>query len=137
MIQYTKNKDFTKEQIQSLFSAVKWESGQYPNRLYKALQHSSCVITAWDGQQLVGLIRALDDGEMTAFVHYLLIHPNYQGLGIGKHLVEMIKETYQDYFYIKLMVPLQKNVDFYKKCGFSLLPDGSYMQIHKNDWQDD
>lgn len=137
MIQYTKNKDFTKEQIQSLFSAVKWESGQYPNRLYKALQHSSCVITAWDGQQLVGLIRALDDGEMTAFVHYLLIHPNYQGFGIGKHLVEMIKETYQDYFYIKLMVPLQKNVDFYKKCGFSLLPDGSYMQIHKNDWQDD
>lgn len=136
MIQYTKNKDFTKEQIQSLFSAVKWESGQYPNRLYKALQHSSCVITAWDGQQLVGLIRALDDGEMTAFVHYLLIHPNYQGFGIGKHLVEMIKETYQDYFYIKLMVPLQKNVDFYKKCGFSLLPDGSYMQIHKNDWQD-
>lgn len=46
MIQYTKNKDFTKEQIQSLFTAVKWESGQYPNRLYKALQHSSCVITA-------------------------------------------------------------------------------------------
>lgn len=137
MIQYTKNKDFTKEQIQYLFTAVKWESGQYPNRLYKALQHSSCVITAWDGQQLVGLIRALDDGEMTAFVHYLLIHPNYQGFGIGKHLVEMIKETYQDYFYIKLMVPLQKNVDFYKKCGFSLLPDGSYMQIHKNDWQDD
>lgn len=136
MIQYTKNKDFTKEQIQCLFTAVKWESGQYPNRLYKALQHSSCVITAWDGQQLVGLIRALDDGEMTAFVHYLLIHPNYQGFGIGKHLVEMIKETYQDYFYIKLMVPLQKNVDFYKKCGFSLLPDGSYMQIHKNDWQD-
>lgn len=137
MIQYTKNKDFTKEQIQSLFTAVTWESGQYPNRLYKALQQSSCVITAWDGQQLVGLIRALDDGEMTAFVHYLLIHPNYQGLGIGKHLVEMIKETYQDYFYIKLMVPLQKNVDFYKKCGFSLLSDGSYMQIHNIDWQDD
>lgn len=137
MIQYTKNKDFTKEQIQSLFTAVTWESGQYPNRLYKALQYSSCVITAWDGQQLVGLIRALDDGEMTAFVHYLLIHPNYQGLGIGNHLVEMIKETYQDYFYIKLMVPLQKNVDFYKKCGFSLLPDGSYMQIHNIDWQDD
>ncbi len=30
--------------------------------------------------QLVGLIRALDDGEMVAFLHYLLVHPDYQGM---------------------------------------------------------
>ncbi len=66
MIQYTEEKRFTQEQVQELFLSVGWVSGQYPQRLYKALMHSSTVLTAWDGDRLVGLIRALDDSEMLA-----------------------------------------------------------------------
>lgn len=36
-IEYTTDKKFTKEDIQELFLSVGWVSGQYPNRLYKAL----------------------------------------------------------------------------------------------------
>ena len=54
-IAYTEEKKFTMEQVQELFRSVGWVSGEYPQRLYKALMHSSRVTTAWDGARLVGL----------------------------------------------------------------------------------
>ena len=57
MIKYTEEKKFTQEQVQKLFLSVGWTSGNYPKRLYKALMNSSTVLTAWDEEELVGLIR--------------------------------------------------------------------------------
>ena len=74
-IEFTEQKKFTQEQVQELFLSVGWISGQYPVRLYKALMGSSTVITAWDGGRLVGLVSALDDGELTAYIHYVLVNP--------------------------------------------------------------
>ena len=36
-IQYTEKKIFTAEQVEELFLSVKWISGKYPDRLYRAL----------------------------------------------------------------------------------------------------
>ena len=91
-IVYTEEKRFTKEQVQKLFLSVGWVSGEYPERLYKALMHSSTVITAWDAERLVGLVRLLDDTEMTAYMHYVLVDPQYHGQGIAGHMIEMVKE---------------------------------------------
>ena len=63
-ITYTEEKKFTQDEVQRLFLSVGWVSGQYPSRLYKALMHSSTVITAWDGNRLVGLVQVLDDSEL-------------------------------------------------------------------------
>lgn len=52
-IQYTEEKIFTAEQVEELFLSVKWISGKYPDRLYRALLNSSTVITAWDNKRLV------------------------------------------------------------------------------------
>ena len=106
MVEYTEEKRFTQEQVQELFLSVGWVSGQYPQRLYKALMHSSTVLTAWDGERLVGLIRALDDSEMLAQIHYVLVHPDYQGQGIAGQLVERIKEKYKNFLYIEGMPAL-------------------------------
>ena len=64
MITFTEEKKFTKEQVQQLFLSVNWMSGNYPERLYKALMNSSTVLTAWENDSLVGLIRVLDDTEI-------------------------------------------------------------------------
>ena len=37
------------------------KSGEYPQKLYKALMNSQTVLTVWDDARLVGLIRVLDD----------------------------------------------------------------------------
>lgn len=126
---YTEEKRFTQEQVQQLFLSVGWISGQYPSRLYKALMNSSTVITAWEGNQLAGLIRLLDDSEMVAYIHYVLVSPDYQGQGIAGHMLEIVKSKYKDYLYIEIMPEESKNAVFYQKYGFQLMEHGVAMQI--------
>ena len=128
-IEYKETKDFTEKEVEQLFLSVHWLSGRYPNRLIKALKGSSLVITAWDGDKLVGLLRGIDDGEMVAFLHYLLVHPAYQGMGIATHLLDRAKEKYQSFLYLNIMPDESRNVSFYERHGFSLLADGAAMQI--------
>ncbi len=128
-IEYTTEKKFTKEEIQELFLSVGWVSGQYPNRLYKALMGSSTVLSAWNGENLAGLVRVIDDSELVAFIHYVLVNPKYQGNGIAGKMIEMIKEKYRDFLYIEVMPDESKNATFYEKYGFKIMADGVPMQI--------
>lgn len=129
MLKFTEDKIFTQEQVQELFLSVGWISGQYPERLYQALMHSSTVLTAWDDDQLVGLIRVLDDTSMLAQIHYVLVHPDHQGQGIAGKMLELIKEKYKDFFYLEVMPEESKNAVFYEKHGFHVMEDGVAMQI--------
>ena len=129
MLRYTEEKKFTQEQVQQLFLSVGWISGQYPERLYKALMYSSTVLTVWDADNLVGLARVLDDTEMLAQIHYVLVHPDYQGQGIAGKMIEQIKEKYKNFFYIEGMPEDKNNVPFYEKHGFSVMENGAAIQI--------
>jgi ribosomal protein S18 acetylase RimI-like enzyme len=126
---YTEEKKFTQSQVQELFLSVGWVSGQYSGRLYKALQNSSTVLTAWDQNQLIGLIRVLDDSEMMAYIHYVLVHPEYQGHQIASTMITRIKEKYKDYLYIEIMPEESKNAIFYQRFGFHTMEDGVAMQF--------
>ena len=112
-----------------LFLSVNWISGNYPERLYKALMHSSTVLTVWDDEKLVGITRVLDDTEMLAQVHYVIVHPDYQGKGIAGQMIEYIKEKYKNFLYIEGMPEDKKNVPFYVKHGFSVMENGAAIQI--------
>ena len=68
-IEYTEEKKFTKEQTQRLFRSVGWISGEYPERLHKALMGSSTVFSACHDDRLVGLVRVLDDTELEGVRH--------------------------------------------------------------------
>jgi ribosomal protein S18 acetylase RimI-like enzyme len=129
VIEYTEEKKFNVTQVQELFLSVGWISGQYPTRLHKALMNSSTVISAWDGDRLVGLVRVLDDSELVAYMHYVLVHPDYHGQRIAGHMVELVKEKYKDYLYIELMPEERRNAAFYEKHGFQIMQDGVAMQL--------
>lgn len=134
LIEYTEARDFTQRQVEQLFLSVGWVSGQYPVQLYSALQQSSYVLTAWHGHRLVGLIRGIDDGGMTAFIHYLLVDPAYQHQGIASRLIEGTKAHYRDFLYINVMPEESGNVPFYEHHGFSVMPDGVAMQKSNPDF---
>lgn len=129
MLKYTEEKIFTMEQVEQLFLSVNWISGKFPERLYKALMNSSTVYTVWDDDRLVGLTRVLDDTEMLAQIHYVLVHPDYQGEGIAGKMMEHIKEKYKDFLYIEGMPEDKNNVPFYEKHGFSVMKNGAAIQI--------
>ncbi|MCD8089896.1 MAG: GNAT family N-acetyltransferase [Clostridiales bacterium] len=128
-IKYTADNIFTQEQVQELFLSVGWVSGRFPKRLYKALMNSDTVITAWSGERLVGLVRVIDDSEMVAYMHYVLVNPEFQGRGIAGTMVGLVKEKYKDYLYIEIMPEESKNAAFYEKHGFKTMTDGVAMQI--------
>ncbi|WEV72262.1 GNAT family N-acetyltransferase [Bifidobacterium sp. ESL0790] len=130
-IRFTDDKCFTQDQAERLFLSVGWVSAKYPEQLYKALMGSSTVFSAWDGDRLVGLARVLDDTSMMAYMHYVLVDPEYQGRGIAGHMVEMVKRRYADYFYIEVMPEESKNASFYEQHGFKIMQDGVAMQICK------
>ena len=81
------------------------------------MKNYKSVFTAWDGEKLVGLVSAMDNGVLTAYVHYLLVDPDYQKHGIGRKLMEMIKERYADYKKICLIAESDA-IKFYETCGF-------------------
>ncbi|WP_019538722.1 GNAT family N-acetyltransferase [Proteiniphilum acetatigenes] len=118
-IQYKTTKNFSENELKDLFLSVNWSSGNYPDKLVIAMENSSSVFTAWDGERLVGLINVLDDGIMTAYVHYLLINPEFQGKGIGKSLVNYVKDKYKDYLRI-VLIAYEKETPFYKNMGFEI-----------------
>lgn len=106
-----------------------WVPGQYLARLYKALMHSSTVVTAWDGDRLVGLVRLIDDSELVAYMHYVLVDPIYHGRGIASTMIGIVKEKYKNYLYIEIMLGESKNASFYEWHGFQVMPDGIAMQL--------
>ena len=120
--------DFTPGQLQDLFLSVEWSSGHFPDKLAVAMRNFKTVYSAWDGDKLIGMICAMDDGVMNAYVHYLLVRPEYQGKGVGQQLVERMKAQYKDYLRI-VVVAYNNEVGFYEHCGFSRATDASPMFI--------
>ena len=120
--------EFTEEQLKKLFLSVEWSSGHFPDKLVVAMRNFKTVYSAWCGDELVGMICAMDDGIMNAYVHYLLVNPAFHGRKIGRTLVEMVKEKYKDYLRIAV-IAYDDELYFYENCGFVKSKDASPMFI--------
>ena len=127
-IEYRETHDFSEKELERLFLSVEWSSGHFPDKLVVAMQNFSTVYSAWDGNKLIGMICAMDDGIMNAYVHYLLVDPDYHGKTIGRTLVDMIKKKYKDYLRIAV-IAYDVELAFYENCGFTKSKDTSPMHI--------
>lgn len=129
---YKRDHGYSAEDVKELFLSVDWLSGQYPERLKKALDNCETVITAWTSGKLIGLINVIDDGELNAYVHYLCINPKYQRIGIGRELLKQIKEKYREYLYIIVIAENEKLIEYYKQNGFEHI-DRRYVLAVQNE----
>lgn len=128
-IEYKFVKKFTEEQLEQLFRSVNWVSANYADRLVKAMENSDTVVSAWSDGELIGLVNALDDGVLTAYIHYLLVDPRYQGNGIASEMIGMLKEKYKDYLYLILIAENKEVVRFYEKMNFQSAEGATPMEI--------
>lgn len=91
-------------------------------RLELMLQHGNVLITAWDGDKLVGVSRALTDFAFCCYLSDLAVDEAYQRQGIGKRLID---ETHRvagpDTTLILLAAPAAK--DYYPHIGMERFTD--------------
>lgn len=74
------------------------------------------------------IMKVLKNGQIGQ-LYYVLVNPDYQGMGIAGKMIEYIKEKYKDFMYIEGMLEDKNNVPFYQKHGFSLMENGAAIQI--------
>jgi len=116
-IQFREGGELPLESVLSLYRANEWSSAEKPELLHKALLASHSLVTAWDGDKLVGLGNAISDGHLVVYYPHLLVLPEYQGCGIGTRLMEILRARYAG-FHQHMLVADGRALDFYRKCGF-------------------
>ena len=77
--------------LRALHEMAPWARGRSRAQLRTLLRHSDIFLTAWDGDALIGCARVLTDFTVRALICDVIVHPVYQGRGIGRLLVEAIE----------------------------------------------
>lgn len=116
-------------QIVALYKANKWSAAEKPHELKNALLNSHSLISAWDKERLIGIGNAISDGYLVVYYPHLLVHPDYQGQGVGRKIVSKLQENYKG-FHMQMLTADGKSVEFYKKVGFEKAGETQSMWIY-------
>ena len=93
-----------------------------PARIQAMLDNGNVLITAWDGDLLVGVSRALTDFAFCTYLSDLAVAETYQHKGIGKKLItETHEKAGLDTTLILLSAPAA--VAYYPKVGMEQFKD--------------
>jgi GNAT superfamily N-acetyltransferase len=104
-------------EVVTLYRANEWSAAEKPDVLMAALNNSDSVVTARIAGKLVGLGNALSDGYLVVYYPHLLVHPAFQGQGIGRQLMEAMQKKYTG-FHQQMLTADGDAVEFYKHLGF-------------------
>lgn len=126
----SETREIKKEKIIRLYKANNWSSAEKPTDLYNALINSHSLITAWNEKELIGLGNAISDGYLVVYYPHLLVHPNYQGKGIGKRIMDRMQKKYKN-FHMQMLTADGKSIDFYRKIGFETAGNTQPMWIYE------
>ena len=89
-------------------------------RMRLMLANANLVVTAWDGDLLVGIARSLSDFSYATYLADLAVRVSHQKQGIGRELIRRTRELGGAATTILLSAP--KAVDYYPKIGFTRHP---------------
>ncbi|MBL0743209.1 GNAT family N-acetyltransferase [Chryseolinea lacunae] len=87
-----------------------------PQAIQSMLDHGNVLVTAWDGETLVGISRALSDFSFCCYLSDLAVDEAYQKQGIGKQLIEEThKVSGEQTMLLLLAAPAAQ--EYYPKIG--------------------
>ena len=112
---------YREDELLALYESVGWTNYTHrPALLREAYRHSLCAFAAYDGERLAGVVRAVGDGASILYVQDLLVHPDYQRLGIGARLLRALLAAFPDVYQTVLLTDDQApTAAFYESLGFS------------------
>lgn len=108
------------EELVELYNDVGWYNYiQDTKKLGRAFANSTTIVSAWDEDKLVGVLRAVGDSETIMYIQDILVDEIYQSKGIGRQLIDKFMNEYEDIRQIVLITDKTlKTMNFYEVCGF-------------------
>ena len=125
---FSTERDIDVYELEELCDAVGWARRPI-RKVKKAIQHSFLVISVWQQQgarrRLIGFSRATSDHAFNATIWDVVIHPDFQGRGLGKQLMKQLirKLRSEDISNVTLFADPHV-VEFYQNLGFVPDPEG-------------
>jgi len=99
--------------------------------LQTAFTNSAFTHFVYDDTLLIGVGRALADGVDSAYLCDIAIHPDYQGMGLGKAITQKLLDSLKGYNKIILFANIGKE-SFYEKLGFSKMTTAMAIFKHQH-----
>ena len=132
-IQFKEHKNINIQQLENLYNDVSWHAyTKDMQQLEQALHHSLHVISAWDNDKLVGLIRIVGDGLTIVYIQDILVLNHYQNQGIA---TKLMTEILQKYKHVRQKVLLTEEAPdvrhVYEKNGFESCDQGNLVAFAK------
>ena len=118
-------KTYNEEEIVGLYSDAGWIAyTKDPASLKKGYENSLLILGAYDGDDLMGIIRVVGDGYTVVFVQDIIVYNRYQRQGVGTALLKTVLERYKSVRQVELVTDnTDKTVAFYNSVGFRQLSD--------------
>ncbi len=109
-----------------LLRSVGWDlRASEPASLETAIARTGEFATAWDGDRLIGTARSITDGAQNALIATVVVHPAYQGLGVGERLVHLLTDGRDT---VRFSLTAASGLDvWYRKLGFIPDPHAMYL----------
>lgn len=118
-------KQYDENEISRLYASVGWSAylKELP-ALKRGYEKSLLVLAAYERDELLGVIRAVGDGETVVFVQDILVFPEHQRRGVGTALLREVLERYKNVRQIELVTDdAEGTVAFYRSLGFRELSE--------------
>lgn len=108
-------------EILDLYEAVGWTNyTARPERLRAGYAGSLGVWGAFEGDNLVGVVRVVGDGSTIAFVQDLIVAPSHQRSGIGMRLMQAVMNRFSDVYQMELLTDDGSGAcALYERLGFT------------------
>nr|WP_067286608.1 GNAT family N-acetyltransferase [Marinobacterium profundum] len=113
----SQNGHLEEAEVLELYRANQWSAADKPAALMAALQNSHSLVCARIDGRLVGLGNALSDGHLVVYYPHLLVHPDFQGRGIGRQLMQAMQARYAG-FHQQMLTADGRAIEFYRALGF-------------------
>jgi N-acetylglutamate synthase-like GNAT family acetyltransferase len=107
------------QELQELFNvAAFWAQERKLEDLAIAIANSDPVISVWDGERMIGFARATSDGIYRGTIWDVVIHPDYQGAGLGRKLVQTVLSHPRMSRVERVYLMTTRQQKFYEHIGF-------------------